>query len=114
MNTHRFGLGLFIVLGLLILPSSASAGWFGQGDRLIELRHRGGRLEVQLVPDRGKALTLKQDGPHRWVFEGSTAELVGGSYSIVLRNRSSERLKVVVGVDGLNIYRKNRIVGRAM
>ncbi len=113
MNTHRFGLGLIIVLGLLIVPSSASAGWLGQGDRLIELRHGGGTLEVQLLPDGGKALSLKQDGSHRWVFSGSTAELVGGSYSIVVRNRSSERLKVVVGVDGLNVYRKDRIIGRA-
>ncbi len=113
MNTHRFGLGLIIVLGFLVLPSSASAGWFGHGDRTIELRHGAGTLEVQLVPDRGRALTLKQDGPHRWAFDGSTADLVGGSYSIMLRNRSSERLKVVVGVDGLNVYRKETIVGRA-
>lgn len=113
MNTHRFGLVLIIVLGLLIVPSSASAGWFGQGDRTIELRHGGGTLEVQLLPDGGKALSLKQDGSHRWIFGGSTAELVGDSYSIVVRNRSSERLKVVVGVDGLNIYGKERIVGRA-
>jgi hypothetical protein len=113
MNTHRFGLGLIIVLGLLVLPSSASAGWFGQGDCTIDLRHGGGTLEVQLVPDRGKALNLKPRGPHRWVFDGATEALVGGSYSIELRNRSSERLKVVVGVDGLNVYGKDRIVGRA-
>ncbi len=113
MNTHRFGLSLIIVLGLLILPLSASAGWFGQGDRTIELRHGGGTLEVQLIPDGGKALSLKQNGSHRWAFDGSTADLVGGSYSIVVRNRSSERLKVVVGVDGLNVYGKETIVGRA-
>ncbi len=101
-----------VVIGLGLLPSPAFA-WFGQGDRTIDLRHGAGSLEVRLVPDSGNALMLKQDGPHRWVFEGSTAELVGGSYSIVLRNRSSERLKVVVGIDGLNVYRKNRIVGRA-
>jgi len=105
--------GCVVGLGLLVLPSSASAGWFGQGDRTIDLRHGGGSLEVQLVPDRGKALVLKQDGPNRWAFDGSTSDLVGGSYSIVLRNRSSERLKVVVGVDGLNVYRKAAIAGRA-
>lgn len=105
--------GVVVGLGLSGFPPLASAGWFGHGDRTIELRHGAGSLEVQLVPDRGKALTLKQAGPHHWAFDGSTADLVGGSYSIVMRNRSSERLKVVVGVDGLNIYRKNRIVGRA-
>jgi hypothetical protein len=103
-------IGVVIVFGLL--PSPAMA-WFGQGDRSIELRHGAGSLAVELVPDQGRALILKQDGSHRWSFEGSTADLVGGSYSIVLRNRSSERLKVVVGIDGLNVYRKNRIVGRA-
>lgn len=112
MGTCGFRLGLAVVMGLLMAPGSAVA-WFGHGDRTIELRHGGGSVEVQLVPDRGRALTLKQDGPHRWVFDGSTKELVGGSYSIVLRNRSSERLKVVVGIDGLNVYRKNKIVGRA-
>ncbi len=115
MKTRGFivVVGCVVGLGLLVLPSSVSAGWFGQGDRLIELRHGAGSLEVQLVPERGKALILKQDWPHRWAFEGSTAELVGGSYSIVLRNRSSERLKVVIGVDGLNVYRKAAIAGRA-
>ena len=56
---------------------------------------------------------LKPRGPHRWVFDGVTEALVGGSYSIELRNRSSQRIKIVVGVDGLNVYGKDRIVGRA-
>ncbi len=105
-------IGTMISLGLLTGPSRSEA-WFGLGDRTIELKQGAGTLEVQLLPDRGRALLLKQDGRHRWAFEGSTADLVGGSYSIVLRNRSAERLKVVVGVDGLNVYRKKRIVGRS-
>jgi len=104
--------GCVVVVGLLVTPLTAGA-WFGQGDRLIELRHGGGSVEVQLVPDRGKALVLKQRGPHRWVFDGATEALMGGSYSIVVRNRSSERLKVVIGVDGLNVYRKAAVAGRA-
>ncbi|MEN8164028.1 MAG: PDZ domain-containing protein [Acidobacteriota bacterium] len=115
MNTRGFAVvvGFVVVAGFLAMGSSASAGWFGQGDRTIDLRHGAGSVEVQLVPDRGKALNLKPRGPHRWVFDGATEALVGGSYSIKLRNSSSERIKVVVGVDGLNVYGKERIVGRA-
>ncbi len=101
-----------MIVGSLFVPATEGA-WFGHGDRTVDLRHGSGVLEVELIPDRGKALLLKQDGTNRWVYEGSTEDLVGGSYSVVLRNRSSERLKVVVGVDGLNIYRKKAIVGRA-
>ncbi len=113
MKIRGFVVGFIVGLGLLALPSLASAGWFGQGDRTIELRHGSGSVEIQLVPDRGKALVLKPRGPHRWVFDGVTEALVGGSYSIELRNRSSQRIKIVVGVDGLNVYGKDRIVGRA-
>lgn len=113
MNTGVLrGFGWVVALGLLIVPSSSSA-WFGHGDRTIELRHGGGAVEVQLVPDGGKPMKLTPRGINRWYFDGVTEALVGGSYSIVLRNRSSERLKVVVGVDGLNVYGKEEIVGRA-
>lgn len=104
--------GFLVAVGLLMFPSSSSA-WFGMGERTIELRHGGGAVEVQLVPDGGKALNLKPRDPNHWSFDGATEALVGGSYSIVLRNTSSERLKVVVGVDGLNVYGKEEIVGRA-
>jgi hypothetical protein len=54
---------------------------------------------------------LIADGPNSWVFDGPTSELVGGSYSILLRNRTAERLKVVVGVDGLNVYGREVVAG---
>ncbi len=108
---------LFISILLLtvgtLAPGRAEAGFWTHRDRMVRLDLERGHVEVQIVPDRGGAMTLARDGDHRWVFEGSTADLVGGSYSIVLRNRSPERIKVVVGVDGVNVYRKDPIVGRA-
>lgn len=113
MNTRGLRkIGWIVVAGLLAFPASSSA-WFGKGDRTIDLRHGGGSVEVQVVPDGGRPLKLKPRGPNQWFFDGATEALVGGSYSIVLRNSSSERLKVVVGVDGLNVYGKEEVVGRA-
>lgn len=112
MDSRNLRFASLVVVAFLMAPISVGA-WFGHGEKTIDLEYGGGRVEVQLVPDKGRVLTLKQVSPHRWVFDGSTADLVGGSYSIVLRNKGSDRLKVVVGVDGLNVYRKKQIVGRA-
>ncbi len=38
---------------------------------------------------------------------------VSRSYSLVLKNRRADRLKVVVGIDGLNAYHREPIVGRS-
>lgn len=113
MKHTRVFVGLMMAAGMVVAPMSASAGWFGRGERTIELGHGGGTLEVQVRPDQGRALVLEAGGPNRWTFDGSTDALVGGSYSIVLHNVGSERIKIVVGVDGLNVYGKRRIVGRA-
>lgn len=101
-------------LGCTVLaPASATAWPFQRGDRTVPLELDGGSVEVQLVPDRGRALPLTRQGANRWAFEGSTTALVGGSYSIHLKNRTPERLKIVVGVDGVNVYHRDPIVGRA-
>jgi hypothetical protein len=79
----------------------------------VDLDIGDGYLEIELRPDRGRALELSQESAHRWVFRGATAALVGESYSLVLRNRSADRLKVVAGIDGLNVYHREPIVGRS-
>jgi hypothetical protein len=78
-----------------------------------EIPVAGGVVEVALVPDRGQALPLVSDGGGRWRFEGPTQAMVGASYSLVLRNHTYERLKIVVGVDGLNVYEREVVAGRA-
>jgi len=40
------------------------------------------------------------------VFAGDPHRLVGESYSISLKNRSHRRIKVVLGIDGVNVFRK--------
>lgn len=111
MKTKESLLTIAVMIAALAAPSIGSA-WWGHGDEVV-LRHGGGTVEVTIVPDRGGRLKLRQDGLNRWVFDGSTKDLVGGSYSIVVDNKSPERIKVVVGVDGLNVYRRSPIVGRA-
>ncbi|MBZ0113252.1 MAG: PDZ domain-containing protein [Thermoanaerobaculia bacterium] len=114
-STRWFVVGLATLVSLTLLalaPTPAEARRF-QPSRTIDLPLTGGEVEVSIRPDHSRPLALRPDGPHRWTFDGSTADLIGESYSIVLRNRTSERIKVVVGVDGLNIYRKNPIVGNA-
>ena len=101
------------VLSLLACGVAEGRSWPPWHGPTASLAVAGGTLEVTLRPDRGPTLQLTADGPHRWVFEGPTSKLVGGSYSILLRNRTAERLKVVIGVDGLNVYGREVVAGTA-
>ncbi len=103
---------LILVTGVLA-SSHADAGFFTRHDRTVRLDLERGHVEVQIVQDRGGTMAFAREGENRWVFDGSTADLVGGSYSIVLRNRSPERIKIVVGIDGVNVYRKDAVAGRS-
>jgi hypothetical protein len=106
------GLRILLVAAPLLACSPVSGrSWGGSGT--VRLDVADGWLEVSLRPDRGGPLRLRPDGPHRWTFDGPTSNLVGESYSVVLRNRTDERLKVVVGVDGLNVYAREEIAGSA-
>ncbi|HXT21859.1 MAG TPA: PDZ domain-containing protein [Thermoanaerobaculia bacterium] len=115
MDAHRLlrGLKLFVpLLSLLACGAAEGRSWSPhRGGSTASLAVAGGTLEVSLRPDRGPTLRLVADGPHRWTFEGPTSNLVGGSYSILLRNRTDERLKVVVAVDGLNVYGREVVAG---
>ncbi len=114
MDARRLLRGFRVLVPVLSLlacggpAAGRSAPWRGS---TASLAVAAGTLEVTLRPDRGSSLQLTPDGPHRWVFEGATSKLVGGSYSILLRNRTDERLKVVVAVDGLNVYGREDVAG---
>ncbi len=107
---HRSLLPL-VAWPLLAAGPALARPWDFGGSATVRLDVAGGSLEVTVRPDRGRSLRLAADGPHRWVFDGSTADLVGAPYSILLRNRTGERLKVVVGVDGLNVYAREVVAG---
>jgi hypothetical protein len=119
MDTRRVRVSLalsLVAIAFAATPACARHGQPGRGWRggpAVDLPVAGGSLEVSLQPDRGGALPFVFDGGNRWVFDGSTGDLVGGSYSIHLANRTGERLKVVVGVDGLNVYEREVVAGRA-
>ncbi len=110
MPHHVFLATLIAVLGVAG-PSCAHRP--PTDDRAARLEIAGGALEVELIPDGGRPLALTPADGCRWVFRGATSELVGRSYSIALGNRSPERLKVVVAVDGLNVYDRVPVSGRA-
>jgi hypothetical protein len=111
-RTRTAPLTLALLLAIAALPAHASSRWPGP-DSEVRLDLASGSLEVSVVPDHGGALPLVPSGGNRWIFQGSTADLVGRPYSIVLRNQTDERLKVVVGVDGLNVYERVAVAGRA-
>ena len=69
--------------------------------------YRGGNVDVRIVPDKGGKFTTI---PFRNYFSGRTHIIKkyleakkGENYSIVIRNRTSERIGIVVAVDGRNI-----------
>lgn len=101
------------LIACLITTGTALARGRHVAEPTVRLELAAGALEVRLVPDRGRPLPLTTEDGRRWVFHGDTGDLVGRSYDIELANRSPERLKVVVSVDGLNVYDRVPVIGRS-
>ncbi len=106
----RLDAALYCLLGVL---AAGSALAHGPTRSTLPLYVADGRLEVTIRPDGRSALPIRALRNGHWIFTGSTADLVGRSYTVSLHNRSSERLKVVLGIDGLNVYRKVPLAGSA-
>lgn len=116
MKDKAVGLAVVVALAGLTLPAAAQEHGFGSSaaqDRLRLSYGSGGALVVQLVPDGRSPLPFQRDASGAWVFRGDTAPLVGRSYTVRLENRGRGRIKVVVGVDGVNAYFREPIAGRA-
>jgi hypothetical protein len=86
---------LLILVVLLVFVAPACA------------HHRGGSVDVKIVPDTGGLFTTI---PFKDYFSGQTHIIKkylearkGENYSIAVRNRTSERIGIVVAVDGRNI-----------
>lgn len=73
----------------------------------------GNSISVQVIPDGRSPLVFESEGDDKWVFTGDTRALVGKSYSIRLQNHGRLRIKVVVGVDGVNVYFRKPVEGYA-
>ncbi len=73
----------------------------------------GGTLSVQVVPDGSAALPFVNESPDTWTFQGDTSALVGRSYSVRLENGGRSRVKVVIAVNGVNVYVRKPIAGTA-
>lgn len=73
-------------------------------------RYNTGNLEVDVVDERGKALSnypVRGESGGQ-VYKGYIEATRGRNYSVQIRNRSSERIGVVVAVDGRNIISGDR------
>ena len=71
----------------------------------------GGGIIVRVVPVGDRAIQFHRLDSSRWGFYGNQQNLIGKAYQIELENTTSSRAKIVVGVDGLNIYRKKDLAG---
>lgn len=76
----------------------------------LDSRCRGG-ITVRVVPRGERAIQFHRLDRTRWGFYGNQENLVGKAYQIELENTTSSRAKIVVGVDGMNIYRKKDLAG---
>lgn len=71
----------------------------------------GGGITVRVVPLGDRAIPFHRLDSTRWAFYGNQENLVGQAYQIELENTTDSRAKIVVGVDGMNIYRKKDLAG---
>ena len=104
-------------LALAMAASSAAAQGVGSGGRAVQNRVQlpigdGDSLYIQVTAENGPPMTFERDSGV-WAFRGDTASLVGKSYTVRLENPGRKRIKVVVGVDGVNAYFRKPIVGAA-
>ena len=91
---------------------SLRAGGAAQ-DRVRASYGSGNSLYVQVIPDGRAPMRFESESPDAWVFRGDTAALVGKSYTIRLENSGRSRIKVVIGVDGVNAYFRKPLAGTA-
>jgi PDZ domain len=109
---------LVVVAALAGAMPGASAQDLRRGGSTAQSRVRasygnGNTLYVQIVPDGRAALPFESESPDTWTFQGDTASLVGKSYTVRLENSGRTRIKVVIGVDGVNVYFRKPIAGAA-
>jgi hypothetical protein len=103
-----------VTLAVVPLIAWLSGGNALAADRTMRVQFGHGReVAVEIQPEGRPALEFRWDGQNRWVFRGDTKALVGKPYTIRLENRTDERLKVVVAVDGLNAFFRRPLHGRA-
>lgn len=100
--------------GLALSAAGQDVGSARQIRDRVQASYGGGNsVFVQVIPDGRGAMQFEREGPGAWVFRGDSESLVGKSYTIRLENNGSNRIKVVVGVDGINVYFRRPIVGTA-
>jgi hypothetical protein len=111
-NGRLVGIGLAIALASA-LPAAAQGVGRGLQSRIQVSYGDGESLYVQVTADGRPPMPFERDSYGTWTFRGDTASLVGRSYTVRLENTGRSRIKVVVGVDGVNVYFRKPIAGAA-
>ncbi len=109
-------IAIMLALGWWAPPATPQESLRASGaaqDRVRVSFGSGNSLYVQVIPDGRAPMRFESDAPDAWIFEGDTAALVGKSYTIRVENRGRSRVKVVVGVDGVNAYYRKPLSGAA-
>lgn len=111
-TTLRFAL---IISAVVVVSFSAMIGLTApRGDSSLKISFgRNQSVTAQIITGDGRPVPFRWDGSNRWVYGEDRDALMGKPYTIRLRNNSSDRLKVVVAIDGLNVYFRERVEGRA-
>ncbi|MDS4029230.1 MAG: hypothetical protein RKO66_04020 [Candidatus Contendobacter sp.] len=79
------------------------------GPTVVWAQRYGGDVEVEVVGDRGRALPQYPVREERGgVYKAYLEAVRGRNYSIQVRNRTNQRIGVVIAVDGRNIISGDR------
>jgi len=98
---------------LLIFVALAAATSVEALDRLRVYYRGGSSVSVQVIPDGRSALQFRSLGSDRYELVGDTRALVGKSYALRVENHGRQRLKVVVAIDGVNVFFRRPVEGYA-
>ncbi len=102
-----------LTVAMVMCLLALSVGPVRAGDRTVDVDWPGGNVDVEVLPDGAPQLEFEQEGQGRWAFRGDVERLIGKSYRIRLGNRSGRMLKIVVGIDGLNVFSRDQVAGQA-
>ncbi|HPC82091.1 MAG TPA: PDZ domain-containing protein [Thermoanaerobaculaceae bacterium] len=102
-----------VVLVLAALATVAAAATSEAIDRVRVYYREGSSVSVQVIPDGRAALQFRSTGSDRYELIGDTQSLVGKSYALRIENHGRYRIKVVVGIDGVNAFFRKPVQGYA-
>lgn len=112
MSPHARSLATTIA-ALAALAALAAATPAEAVDRVRVYYREGNSVSVQVIPDGRRPLQFRSLGDDRYELAEDTRPLVGKSYALRIENHGRQRIKVVVAVDGVNVFFRRPVEGLA-